>query len=64
MILYVVHHRYAGDSNPPMENILGVYTTAEAAINRALEINRKVYDDYCNVTAIKADEPLTTPGGY
>jgi hypothetical protein len=47
-----------------MENILGVYTTAEAAINRAREINRKWYDDYCNVTAIKADEPLDPPGDH
>jgi hypothetical protein len=64
LILYVVHRTYSGDSNPPMENILGVYTTAEAAINRALEINRKTYDGDCNVTAIKADEPLDPPGGY
>ena len=47
-----------------MENIFGIYTTAEAAINRALDINRKVCDGYCDVTAVKADESLDPPGGY
>lgn len=63
MILYVVHHKYGGDSNPPMENIRGIYTTAEAAISRALEFER-LFEGYCQITAVDADESLDPPGGY